>query len=397
MFVRRGVVLGAVAVLVAACGGAPPADAPAESPTTAPPAVVAPSVVEGDLPAADLRGTQIPYQFEELTAVTVPWDGAPQERDGVFVGTQTTGQQVTFTAVTHQGTALWEVSRPQQCGQFTLTTVDDMPLAVLCTTTEDGFVAHGIDASTGDVVWGPTAVPGPLTGPGVVFTVQGTPAPGDVSDTVALRADTGEVVSWPQSLPDDAHVIGEKDGLILTVHNGTLEAWDSQTGERSWSIPAPHGAQQVGDSPLGQRFVEVVGESTSVVVDARDGDVVASDVITAGTDPSTGTLVVLDDESTSGVDESGATLWSIPRELPLGSGDTSSQAPPQITAAGGVMVYVREGALIRAHNALTGDVAEAYPPGGNGTILVPVTMSATGAGVLTDYDTYTLVTTLHEP
>ncbi len=61
------------------------------------------------------------------------------------------------------------------------------------------------------------------------------------------------------------------------------------------------------------------------------------------------------------------------------------------------MVYVREGALIRAHNALTGDVAEAYPPGGNGTILVPVTMSATGAGVLTDYDTYTLVTTLHEP
>lgn len=60
------------------------------------------------------------------------------------------------------------------------------------------------------------------------------------------------------------------------------------------------------------------------------------------------------------------------------------------------MVYLRSGDSVRVHNVLTGEVAEAYDPEGQGEILVPAVIDPGGASVVVSSEGYPLVTVVPE-
>lgn len=371
-----------------------------------------PQIDQDPLPVLDAEGTRLPYHLQGRVLVEGPWDVLPQERNGTFLAPQERDGALDFTAVDSQGSVLWMAQRPASCAGFAVTSAGEgSDLAVLTdlTTTQGSLAqttATAYDLHTGDQVWGPVEVGGPHIGPGLVFSAPGDAPLGAMGARLVLDGATGNVVAREvddgvhilsgagaddvdgqvEAQYDGADILGEYEGTVLLADGDEVVAIDADQGRQQWRL-ADHGwdidalAPAAGARPGGPLARLQVAPGTQVVVDVDDGSVLAGNVTDVGTDPSTGTHVVLEADHARAYDSEGEELWAY-----LLTGPTT------ITGIGGVMVYLRTGDSVRVHNVLTGEVAQAYPPDEQGQILVPAAISADGGSVVAAEDHYRLVT-----
>lgn len=369
--------------------GSPAAQAPDVAPT--------PTVVATPAPEADVVPWALPFAWEDAEAVDPGWDRRPQELDGWFLGAAVPDEPdapVRFTATDSHGEVLWRADRPLAAAGFALSRADGRPVAVL-TDAVDGetpSTATAYDLASGRELWGPVPVPGPHAGPGLVFAAEG--AAGPVEDRLALDAATGAVVALPAS----ATVIGEYDGAVVVGDDGEVQAWEAATGALRWRVPAadlgiPDGATPTAlDGSSALRGAAVVGARTDEdaepvggLLDLTTGQVVATGAREAAWDGAVRAWVVLGPAAVSAYRVEGEQLWS-------------HAATPDLSlaAAGGALVYLRDGDRLRLLNTLTGAEAVAYGDPGSEGYAVPALVGATGAAVVRTRGYVLLTTTAPE-
>src|SRR5699024_4788497 len=123
----------------------------------------------GDDRAADGSGAD-----GGLSVVDPGWDGAAQECGGVFVAPHEAGSDVECRGVDAAGRLLGAATRPRVCSGCLVSDSEDGPVAVLMDQQSDGnatldATASGFDLASGEKLWGPVEVPGPLLGSGLGF------------------------------------------------------------------------------------------------------------------------------------------------------------------------------------------------------------------------------------
>lgn len=344
-----------------------------------------PSLVDDPLPVVDTTGMQLPYPYKALEIVDPGWEIAPQYADGVYVSAGERDGVLEFTAVDVHGETLWAAQRPASCTGFAVTTDEQgRALAILgdVQATADALTATtatAYDLSTGEQVWGPVEVPGPYQGPGLVFAAPPEGFMGETGPRVALDPTTGEVAA-SEVESEGIRVIGEYHGTVLLTEQDAMIARDTTTGQESWRIglaehgwtassvsAALHGTQADGLALLS------TSETTGALIDLREGIVVSETARDAAVDATSETMVILDKAGLHAYDPGGQPLWSL-----------SVDDETTIEALGGVFLYLRDNGSIRVHNVITGDVAQAYEPNGNGPILVPSYITVNGAALLLD-------------
>ncbi|UNX54988.1 PQQ-like beta-propeller repeat protein [Georgenia sp. TF02-10] len=344
-----------------------------------------PYPVDDPLPVVDTAGMRLPAQFEELEVMDPGWDVAAQYADGVYLAPGERDGMLEFTAVDVHGDVLWAVQRPASCTGFAVTIdADGRALAILGdleTTTEAlaATTATAYDLATGEQVWGPVQVPGPYQGPGLVFAAPPEGFMGETGPRVALDPTTGEVAATEEG-STGLRIIGEYHGVVLLTHEDALIARDTTTGQELWRRPlAEHGwtaaslSAALPATPADGLALLSTSETMGALIDLHDGVVVNDTAHDAAVDPTTDTLVVLDAAGLHAYDADDQPLWSL-----------SVDDQTTIEAIGGVFLYLREGGAIRVHNVITGDVAQAYEPDGQGPIIVPSHITINGASLLLD-------------
>lgn len=378
---------GLAAVLLASCGGA------AEDPEPVAEQVdPTPVVVDSAAPEQGETDVALPTQLAERLVVAPGWSEVPQERGGIFLGIAAPDDDnaaLRFIAADAAGTIRWEAQRPASCTGFALSEDDAAPLAVLTDNdTSSGAIettASGYDLTEGRELWGPVTLPGPHAGPGAVFA---EPAPGaamgETGPRIALHPGTGEVVFDEDE--DDGALVGEYDGTLLVGEGDELVA-QHVDGEERWrlELPGAASAQSVADAqpPHGTALLATDDED-GVLVDLDTGEVVADGVSDARLDPASQVLVTLEGEALHAYGPDGG-LWSQP-----------AAAGTRLAAAGGVLLYLRTDDAVAVHNVVTGEVAEAYEPGEQRPLAVPVVLSDDGAAALrTSAEEVVLATTTY--
>lgn len=376
---RRGPLALVLAVVaLAACGADDPAPAPVD-PT--------PTPIEEQAPAAEVDETSVPLALSGQPVLDPGWDQVPKELDGLLLGLvhPDDGEPLRFVAAREDGTLLWEAERPPSCTGYALSDVDGRPVAVLTDVAPGSgdsiteTTASAYDLATGELLWGPTPVPGPHQGPGAVFAA---PAPGatmgDTGPRVVLDPATGEVLADEE---DGGAVVGEYAGVVLTAADGVLTA----EGRADWKLPladlgldeAPVALPGV-EAPPGTALLGEPGDWAGVLLDLEAGEVLAEGVSDAVRDPVSGTLVTLAGETVAGYPEAGEP-WE--REVP----------GVRLSAAGNVFAYLRTDSTVSAVNVVTGEDAVAYDETTTSPA-VPVLVTQRGAVVLEGAD-LTLVPT----
>ncbi|HLS15845.1 MAG TPA: hypothetical protein VK095_15160 [Beutenbergiaceae bacterium] len=360
------------------------------------------------LPVVSAEGARLPYHLEGRVLVEGPWDVLPQERNGTFLAPRERDGALDFTAVDAEGAVLWTAQRPASCAGFAVTGSEDgQDLAVLTdlTSSEESLsetTATAYDLHSGAQAWGPVPVDGPHVGPGLVFSAPGDAPMGAMGARLVLDGGSGEVVAQEVddgvhvlgvggsgevvAQYDDAHILGEYEGIVLLVEGDDLVALDADEAREEWRLTEQGWkgadlAPAAGARPGGSLALLQTASGSQVAIDLSAGSVLAEGVTDMGTDPATGTHVLVEDDHARAYDPEGEELWAY-----LLTGPTT------ITSTGGVMVFLRSGETVRVHNVLTGEVAEAYDPDGEGEILVPAQISAAGATVVVAEDGYRLVT-----
>ncbi len=195
----------------------------------------------------------------------------------------------------------------------------------------------------------------------VLWTAQ---RPADATD-FSLRSD--EQGTTVAVLPDTA-----PDG------SSTVSGYDLRTGEPVWGPTQPPGPGKQGDSA--QSTGSPAGDGTA----GRDG--AGSPDGAVHTDPATGTSVILQGTTLHAEDAQGAELWSL-----------SVEEGTTVTGVAGGLLYLRQGDAIRVHNVMTGAVARAYDPEGQGRVVVPRRMVTDGAALLLDGERLLLATAAEAP
>lgn len=353
-----------------------------------------PYLVDEALPVVDTAGMQLPTSFEELEVVDPGWDTAAQYAEGVYLAAGERDGVLEFTAVDVHGEVLWAAQRPASCTGFAVTTdAHGRALAILgdLETTADALTATtatAYDLTTGEHVWGPVEVPGPYQGPGLVFAAPPEGFMGQTGPRVALDPTTGEVAAT-ESGSEGLRIIGEYHGIALLTHQHALIARDTTDGGELWRIPlAEHGWTEASinaalrPAPAAGLALISTSDTAGALIDLHQGIVLNETARDAAVDPTTGTLVILDAAGLHAYDADNQSLWSLPVD------DQTT-----IAAIGGVFLYLREDGAIRVHNVLTGDVAQAYEPDGQGPIIVPSHITINGAAVLLDGNRRLLATT----
>lgn len=216
---------------------------------------------------------------------------------------------------------------------------------------------------------------------------------GDTGPRTALDPSTGHVAAEESDRADE-RIIGEYDGTLLLADGHALIGRDAAVDQDLWRIPlAEHGWTTAGLGPSleaspgsGLALIETSG-SAGALIDLSRGTVIDDDALDAAVDPTSGTRVVLDGDGLHASDAGGKSLWS-----------TAVTPGTSIAALGGVMLYLREEdkGAVRVHNAITGDVAQAYAPDGHGTIVVPEHITGQGAALLLDGQRRLLATVTHK-
>lgn len=349
----------------------------------------------GELPAVDAAELWLPTQYEEAPVVAPNWDSEPQEKHGIYLGAAADEEVLRFSAVDSVGTELWSVERPLSCTGFALSVAESgRPVAVVTDaeqsdTAISATTATGYDLETGEQLWGPVHVPGPHQGPGLVFASPSAEyMGGSTGPRTALDPTTGAVAFAEDDEGTGPRVIGEFDGAVLIVDSSAVTAQSTRDGALWWSHSLADSAWQhdsiqarPGQAP-GEPFVVLeTGESTHAVVDLATGAILSEVGSSAALDTTSGVLAVLAENQLHGIDPAGETLW----QLTVSPGTS-------MAAAGGVFLYLRDGEAVRAHNMVTGAIAQAYDPDGAGRIVVPAHIPAMGAALLLDGGRYLVAT-----
>lgn len=211
---------------------------------------------------------------------------------------------------------------------------------------------------------------------------------GETGPRAALDPATGNIV-YTEDRTTGEHVIGEYDGTLLIADQTSLIARDTANAQELWRVPLDeHGwdpgslGPSVQNPPADGLVLISTSGSTGALIDLNDGTVLKDTVHDVAIDPTTNTMVVLDEAGLHAFDARRQSLWSL-------------TVSPQTTIAalGGVFLYLRDGDKLRVHNVITGDVAQAYAPDDQGRITVPVDITAQGAALLEDGRGYLLATT----
>lgn len=242
-----------------------------------------PNASSEHLPAADTSDVRLPTQFDQLVTVEPTWDLPVQRGGDVFLSAEETDRALVYRAVDSTGTVLWTAQRPLACAGFVVTQDwKGRDLAVLTDAeTSDSSLsittASAYDLGSGEQVWGPVEVPGPHTGPGLVFAAPPEGFMGESGESVALDPTTGE------PLGDDGRVIGEFDGTgpLLDLESGEVlgetvhdAAHDAGAGITAFldadglTVRDAHGEQQLAMSVREGTTLEAV---VGALVYLRDG------------------------------------------------------------------------------------------------------------------------------
>ncbi|QGH70796.1 hypothetical protein [Pseudactinotalea sp. HY158] len=402
---RRGravAAAGALALALAGCsliGGEEPAPAAQPDRTV--------EVIDGPLAETAIDREQLPYPFAELPAFAPGWDDVPQYAAGVFMGLHDAGGVLEFTAVDAHGKELWRVQRPASCSGYVLAaqppgeagdpgsagvpgaTGDELPadeaVAILTDvgTTEDALAATtatGYNLLTGQVRWGPVQLPGPHQGPGPVFAgASPASAVGAGGPRQALDPFTGEVIA-DEAEEEGLEIVGVYDDVLVVARGGEIIATKATAGgPELWRLPVadldPTGTLTgrvnalAGVPAVAGYAVLTRGEArTGAVVDVRTGEVIDTGIRDIAFDPAGDVLLTLDAQTLAGY-SGGEPQWS--RGVSEGM---------RISAAGGVLAYLRSDTSVEIVNTVTGEDAVAYPPEAPG-FAVPALITESGAGI----------------
>src|SRR5699024_1273527 len=161
--------------MLSACGPETTEEDPAALPD--PPSDLEPETVTNGEKAesVDLSTVSLPLEMTTMIVVDPGWTSTPLERDGMFLAYDDTGDRLRFVAADQDGTVLWEADRPLICTAFALSQdVDGRAVATLgdISPGDEGpwvMSLRGYDLRTAETLWGPTGVPGPQAGQGLVF------------------------------------------------------------------------------------------------------------------------------------------------------------------------------------------------------------------------------------
>lgn len=224
-----------------------PDTTPRDDPATPPPTITDP------LPR--------PWRGEALW--TAPFSSEPKAVGSSFVGVvqDREGGDVHFLGVDREGRTRWSARRDPECTGFAVThsTAEESELVVLLDKERDpeqGFLgtrtsASAYDPDTGELVWGPSDVPGTLVGPGLVFAaVQGSVMSDRTGPKVALDPNTGDVVADEQ---DGDTVLHEHHGALLVYRDGALRAFGPH-GQDLWDHDELDVPDEVGSGPVRVRY-----------------------------------------------------------------------------------------------------------------------------------------------
>ncbi|HJE76702.1 MAG TPA: PQQ-binding-like beta-propeller repeat protein, partial [Brevibacterium epidermidis] len=175
--------------------------------------------------------------------------------------------------------------------------------------------ASGFDLHTGENLWGPVEVPGPLLGSGLVFAGPPEDFIGAGGPRTALDPASGAELAVEDG--DSPRVLALLDGHLVLADGEELIGEDVE-GRRLWTRPlADLGltAAEARETPW-----EAVGDSHALLgsgggqhtlIDLRSGKTVASDIDGAGFDSRSRTLVT-SDSKLHGFDLDGTKRWDAP-------------------------------------------------------------------------------------
>lgn len=319
---RRALVLGVpvgLAVL-GACGPEATEADPAALPD--PPSDLEPEPVSHGEKAetVDLSTVSLPLEMTTTIVVDPGWTSTPLERDGMFLAYDDTGDRLRFIAADQDGTVLWEAERPLSCTGFMLSQDEDgraiAALADIAPGEEGAWVMtlSGYDLRTAETLWGPTEVPGPQAGQGLVFAAAGDRPMGDSQPRIALSAATGESTLAEEDL-DGGRILAEHGGVILHTAGGELVAVTAADGEELWRTALPGGlepqrARIVGAiDPTTQLAVLGDGDSAGTVLDLSDGSLVAEEADAVARDHLLDVTVVASGTVVRGLELDGEEAW----------------------------------------------------------------------------------------
>ncbi|WP_193071860.1 hypothetical protein [Brevibacterium sp. FME37] len=371
---RRFFALGASLPLALALFGCTPVEEPTELDRE-------PKQVDKKLEAVDASDLQLPLIVEPLELVEPGWDLDVKHLGDVFLSASSGDDRLDFSAVDSNGTTLWQAQRPTGCTGFSVTADSEgTPLAVLTDSSSDEtcdteVTASAYDLETGEQKWGPTEVPGPMQGPGAVFSSD------DDSETVALEPDTGEVAGQASS---GARVLGEYQGTILSVDEDTLTA--TTGGDVDWEVPLTEHDWNADNLTAFPDQVESLihldaKDGSGPVIDAESGDVLDDSASEIAHDANSKMTITRDSQGLTVIDATGE------NELPV-----SLPKSVVLEAAVGGLIYLRDGESLRVHNAATGSIARGYPAKDSGIVAVPDVFTSEGLGTLRAGDRTLLAT-----
>ena len=346
-----------------------------------------PKQVDTKLDAVDASDLQLPLIVEPLELVEPGWDLDVKHLGDVFLSADSSEDRLDFSAVDSNGTTLWQAQRPTGCTGFTVTADSEgKPLAVLTDSASDEscsteVTASAYDLETGEQKWGPTEVPGPMQGPGTVFSLADDDGETDDGEAVALDSDSGEVADEDSST---SRVLGEYQGTILSVDEDTLSA---TTGEETvWEIPlSDHDWNAENFTAFPDQVDGLIHldakDGSGPVIDAESGDVLDDSASEIAHDANSELTITRDSHGLTVIDVTGS------NELPV-----SLPKSVVLEAAVGGLIYLREDGTLRVHNAATGSIARGYPAKGSGIVAVPDVFTSKGLGTLRAGDRTLLAT-----
>ncbi|SMX85754.1 hypothetical protein [Brevibacterium linens] len=274
-------------------------------------------------------------------AIDPGWDVAAQEADDVFLSLHEAESDLEFRAVDSDGTILWSAQRPRVCSGFLVSDSADGPVAVLMDQQSGSSgslktTASGFDLHTGENLWGPVEVPGPLLGSGLVFAGPPEDIIGAGGPRTALDPASGAELAVEDG--DSPRILALLDGHLVLADGEELIGEDVE-GRRLWTRPlADLGltAAEARETPW-----EAVGDSHALLgsgggqhtlIDLRSGDTIATGIDSAGFDEHSRTLVT-SDSKLHGFDLDGTKRWDAPLD-----GDA------ELSAVGAGLVITESGA-----------------------------------------------------
>lgn len=320
---------------------------------------------------------RLPMPYDERAVLDPDWDLAPVAHPDGVIGATIGATELVFTAIGTDGTPLWQQSRPLSCSGFTVTTAADGSAVAVLTDLEptatavSQTTASGFDLATGELLWGPVPVPGPLRGPGAVFAFAPKSIMGESGPRLALDPGTGEVI-FDESDSEEA-LIGEYAGSLLIEDDGSLHALRAD-GEALWEVDSSEWGGAVPSiappTPIGTHALVQTRDAGGVLLDLATGEAAAVGTDAAASDPATGALVVLGDDGLRSIQADGTVAWAV-------------TVPPstRLHGAAEAFVYTEADGVVHVHNVLTGQAVQPYTAD-EGRITVPVTALPDGAAIL---------------